>query len=154
MSHCRSHSSACHVTPQRVRGGGEGGKFVDNRAECRGLVRQLLENGLCDLTMCPKEKIGLFMAGSDAEKQLRLTVDGRRSNVHFKSPSSPPPWPRLLGFSWQIGELGRVDSIRFASFFSKRVCLEKPKSFFICKLNLFNLFVMSDHKTHCFSGTR
>ena len=102
---------------------------MDNRAECRGLVRQLLENGWCDLTMCPKEKIGLFMAGSDAGKQLRLTVDGRRSNVHFKSPSSSTV---AATFGSLVGKLANLDGlIQFGLrlFFPNEFVLKNPYQF-------------------------
>ncbi|CAK0860615.1 unnamed protein product [Prorocentrum cordatum] len=54
--------------------------------EYRGLVRRLLSAGILGWTLTPKERIGMFFVWKDGRRRLRLIVDARRANAHFRDP--------------------------------------------------------------------
>ncbi|CAK0795767.1 unnamed protein product, partial [Prorocentrum cordatum] len=57
-----------------------------NHKEYRGLVRRLLSAGILGWTLSPKERIGMFFVWKDGRRRLRLIVDARRTNAHFRDP--------------------------------------------------------------------
>ncbi|CAK0833049.1 unnamed protein product, partial [Prorocentrum cordatum] len=57
-----------------------------NHKEYRGLVRRLLAAGILGWTLTPKERIGMFFVWKDGRRRLRLIVDARRTNAHFRDP--------------------------------------------------------------------
>ncbi|CAK0901058.1 unnamed protein product, partial [Prorocentrum cordatum] len=57
-----------------------------NHKEYRGLVRRPLSAGILGWTLTPKERIGMFFVWEDGRRRLRLIVDARRANAHFRDP--------------------------------------------------------------------
>ncbi|CAK0819305.1 unnamed protein product, partial [Prorocentrum cordatum] len=91
-----------------------------NHKEYRGLVRRLLSAGILGWTLTPKERIGMFFVWKDGRRRLRLIVDARRTNAHFKD----PPGVELLSSEGLARIEVHVPDAGFSNYEDLRAALE------------------------------
>ncbi|CAK0868534.1 unnamed protein product, partial [Prorocentrum cordatum] len=91
-----------------------------NHKEYRGLVRRLLSAGILGWTLTPKERIGMFFVWKDGRRRLRLIVDARRANAHFRD----PPGVELLSSEGLARVEVHVPDAGFSSYEDLRAALE------------------------------
>ncbi|CAK0823925.1 unnamed protein product, partial [Prorocentrum cordatum] len=91
-----------------------------NHKEYRGLVRRLLSAGILGWTLTPKERIGMFFAWKDGRRRLRLIVDARRANAHFRD----PPGVELLSSEGLARVEVHMPDAGFSSYEGLRAALE------------------------------
>ncbi|CAK0831182.1 unnamed protein product [Prorocentrum cordatum] len=91
-----------------------------NHKEYRGLVRRLLSAGILGWTLTPKERIGMFFVWKDGRRRLRLIVDARRANAHFRD----PPGVELLSSEGLARIEVHMPDTGFSSYEDLRAALE------------------------------